>query len=130
MLGWQVDKEDLGKKILHGKSNDEPRHNCRYEFFPLEFFQTPNCNGQKYRGHPAKANQPELKRYDKNKSRNNHQGCGGNGYLRCIARRYNTGPFLSPGGDDDNQVSRTRFPWTQNWLNRSVQGGPEHDRQF
>ena len=27
-------------------------------------------------------------------------------------------------------VSRTRFPWTQNWLNRSVQGGPEHDRQF
>lgn len=24
--------------------------------------------------------------------------------------------------------SRTRFPWTQNWLNRSVQGGPEHDR--
>ena len=28
------------------------------------------------------------------------------------------------------KVSRTRFPWTQNWLNRSVQGGPEHDRQF
>jgi len=27
-------------------------------------------------------------------------------------------------------MSRTRFPWTQNWLNRSVQGGPEHDRQF
>ena len=27
-------------------------------------------------------------------------------------------------------VSRTRFPWTQNWRNRSVQGGPEHDRQF
>ena len=26
------------------------------------------------------------------------------------------------------QLSRTRFPWTQNWLNRSVQGGPEHDR--
>ncbi len=26
------------------------------------------------------------------------------------------------------EVSRTRFPWTQNWLNRSVQGGPEHDR--
>ena len=25
-------------------------------------------------------------------------------------------------------VIRTRFPWTQNWLNRSVQGGPEHDR--
>ena len=25
-------------------------------------------------------------------------------------------------------VNRTRFPWTQNWLNRSVQGGPEHDR--
>ena len=25
-------------------------------------------------------------------------------------------------------MSRTRFPWTQNWLNRSVQGGPEHDR--
>ena len=28
----------------------------------------------------------------------------------------------------DKGVSRTRFPWTQNWLNRSVQGGPEHDR--
>ena len=26
------------------------------------------------------------------------------------------------------RMSRTRFPWTQNWLNRSVQGGPEHDR--
>ena len=26
------------------------------------------------------------------------------------------------------RLSRTRFPWTQNWLNRSVQGGPEHDR--
>ena len=26
------------------------------------------------------------------------------------------------------ELSRTRFPWTQNWLNRSVQGGPEHDR--
>ena len=25
-------------------------------------------------------------------------------------------------------LSRTRFPWTHNWLNRSVQGGPEHDR--
>ncbi len=25
-------------------------------------------------------------------------------------------------------LSRTRFPWTQNWLNRSVQGGPEHGR--
>ncbi len=25
-------------------------------------------------------------------------------------------------------LSRTRFPWTLNWLNRSVQGGPEHDR--
>ena len=29
---------------------------------------------------------------------------------------------------EDLYVSRTRFPWTQNWLNRSVQGGPEHDR--
>ena len=28
------------------------------------------------------------------------------------------------------ELSRTRFPWTQNWLNRSVQGGPEQDRQF
>ena len=27
-----------------------------------------------------------------------------------------------------DDLSRTRFPWTQNWLNRSVQGGPEHDR--
>ncbi len=31
---------------------------------------------------------------------------------------------------DKIALSRTRFPWTQNWLNRSVQGGPEHDRQF
>ena len=31
---------------------------------------------------------------------------------------------------DRKGLSRTRFPWTQNWLNRSVQGGPEHDRQF
>ena len=31
---------------------------------------------------------------------------------------------------EELSVSRTRFPWTQNWLNRSVQGGPEHDRQF
>ena len=29
---------------------------------------------------------------------------------------------------DPDILSRTRFPWTQNWLNRSVQGGPEHDR--
>ena len=29
---------------------------------------------------------------------------------------------------EERFVSRTRFPWTQNWLNRSVQGGPEHDR--
>ena len=28
----------------------------------------------------------------------------------------------------ESLMSRTRFPWTQNWLNRSVQGGPEHDR--
>ena len=33
-------------------------------------------------------------------------------------------------GAGDIVLSRTRFPWTQNWLNRSVQGGPEHDRQF
>ena len=32
------------------------------------------------------------------------------------------------GVEDIVRVSRTRFPWTQNWLNRSVQGGPEHDR--
>ena len=30
--------------------------------------------------------------------------------------------------DVEKTLSRTRFPWTQNWLNRSVQGGPEHDR--
>ena len=30
--------------------------------------------------------------------------------------------------EGDIRVSRTRFPWTQNWLNRSVQGGPEHGR--
>ena len=34
----------------------------------------------------------------------------------------------SATGKVDVAVSRTRFPWTQNWLNRSVQGGPEHDR--
>ena len=28
----------------------------------------------------------------------------------------------------NKMMSRTRFPWTQNWLNQSVQGGPEHDR--
>ena len=28
----------------------------------------------------------------------------------------------------NQDLSRTRFPWTQNWLNQSVQGGPEHDR--
>ena len=38
------------------------------------------------------------------------------------ARKSNLLTFL------ERQVSRTRFPWTQNWLNRSVQGGPEHDR--
>ena len=26
--------------------------------------------------------------------------------------------------DVEKTLSRTRFPWTQNWLNRSVQGGP------
>ena len=31
-------------------------------------------------------------------------------------------------GSTLDKLSRTRFPWTQNWLNRSVQGGPEHDR--
>ena len=36
--------------------------------------------------------------------------------------------ILGKAGDDPLPVSRTRFPWTQNWLNRSVQGGPEHDR--
>ena len=39
---------------------------------------------------------------------------------------------MPPEIKDDLQaelkLSRTRFPWTQNWLNRSVQGGPEHDR--
>ncbi len=32
------------------------------------------------------------------------------------------------GGYAYCRLSRTRFPWTQNWLNRSVQGGPEHGR--
>ena len=43
-------------------------------------------------------------------------------HFRRIATRYDklARNFLA--------VSRTRFPWTQNWLNRSVQGGPEHDR--
>ena len=35
---------------------------------------------------------------------------------------------LSETESKEMGVSRTRFPWTQNWLNRSVQGGPEHDR--
>ena len=35
---------------------------------------------------------------------------------------------LAAGASDYVPMSRTRFPWTQNWLNRSVQGGPEHDR--
>ena len=53
-----------------------------------------------------------------------------------------SGEFVVAGGDPPEvletaehafdevalSVSRTRFPWTQNWLNRSVQGGPEHDR--
>ena len=33
-----------------------------------------------------------------------------------------------PPRSPELNLSRTRFPWTQNWLNRSVQGGPEHDR--
>ena len=41
------------------------------------------------------------------------------------------GRYLIRGGELtplEETLSRTRFPWTQNWLNRSVQGGPEHDR--
>ena len=37
-------------------------------------------------------------------------------------------PLIPYVDKKDYPVSRTRFPWTQNWLNRSVQGGPEHDR--
>ena len=41
-----------------------------------------------------------------------------------------TEEFDRTASEPENWValSRTRFPWTQNWLNRSVQGGPEHDR--
>ena len=45
--------------------------------------------------------------------------------------RESGGVVPTPGFIADaivDRVSRTRFPWTQNWLNRSVQGGPEHDR--
>ena len=41
--------------------------------------------------------------------------------------RYH-GSIPARAGEPRGRVSRTRFPWTQNWLNRSVQGGPEHDR--
>ena len=51
-----------------------------------------------------------------------------NGQITCAeSRRYGIAPvpFTHPAY---SFMSRTRFPWTQNWLNRSVQGGPEHDR--
>ena len=53
---------------------------------------------------------------------------------KAMAEYYNGGikwVSLADSKRLDNgliSVSRTRFPWTQNWLNRSVQGGPEHDR--
>ena len=49
---------------------------------------------------------------------------------RRLRRREMFVPLSHPPGhaQADFGVSRTRFPWTQNWLNRSVQGGPEHDR--
>ena len=43
-------------------------------------------------------------------------------------RSERAGHRSETGGHTRQWVSRTRFPWTQNWLNRSVQGGPEHDR--
>ena len=42
----------------------------------------------------------------------------------ALERYFNRAPVYLT----DVLMSRTRFPWTQNWLNRSVQGGPEHDR--
>ena len=41
---------------------------------------------------------------------------------------YSYSSSIYPIRHDHYGLSRTRFPWTQNWLNRSVQGGPEHDR--
>ena len=56
---------------------------------------------------------------------------------RAVAERFGTDSTIAYalGGTASFalhlvMMSRTRFPWTQNWLNRSVQGGPEHDRQF
>ena len=62
----------------------------------------------------------------------------GDGYIRrllvhgarSVLRWRRAKPGTRPGWSDQLLVSRTRFPWTQNWLNRSVQGGPEHDRNF
>ena len=52
------------------------------------------------------------------------------GLLRAGLDGGATTDTLDPATFPDTFMSRTRFPWTQNWLNRSVQGGPEHDRQF
>ena len=58
-------------------------------------------------------------------------GVGSVPYLRPgeAFRRAMAGPDATAQNYESLlEVSRTRFPWTQNWLNRSVQGGPEHDR--
>ena len=49
--------------------------------------------------------------------------------VRSWLKRYRAGGLDEMTLFDwHGRLSRTRFPWTQNWLNRSVQGGPEHDR--
>ena len=53
--------------------------------------------------------------------------------LVYLALRASPGRMQRRDADEEHRnlsttLSRTRFPWTQNWLNRSVQGGPEHDR--
>ena len=49
----------------------------------------------------------------------------------CRQSERDAGARNGPTSEEKARIkdlSRTRFPWTQNWLNRSVQGGPEHDR--
>ena len=55
------------------------------------------------------------------------QGTGGVSLFALqFAKQFGAEVIVTSSSDE--KLSRTRFPWTQNWLNRSVQGGPEHDR--
>ena len=55
-------------------------------------------------------------------------GLRGEESIAALCRREGIAEGLYYSWSKEFLVSRTRFPWTQNWLNRSVQGGPEHDR--